>query len=105
MLSRIMRRPEARLAPIMATALAHALAGPPLRHPHANTAVKTLPPTPKPATTATAQPKAGRLRGRPDLSAYLQKILNARVYDVAVETALDGAQPVAPPGQPCVAQA
>ena len=29
---------------------------------------------------------------RPDLSGYLQKILNARVYDVATETALDPAR-------------
>jgi threonine dehydratase len=33
-----------------------------------------------------------RPRGRPDLSGYLQKILNARVYDVAAETALDPAR-------------
>jgi threonine dehydratase len=31
-------------------------------------------------------------RRRPDLSAYLQKILTARVYDVAVETALEPAR-------------
>jgi threonine dehydratase len=37
-----------------------------------------MPPLPKPR--------------RPDLSGYLQKILNARVYDVATETALDPAR-------------
>ena len=38
----------------------------------------SMPPLPKPR--------------RPDLSGYLQKILNARVYDVATETALDPAR-------------
>jgi threonine dehydratase len=48
------------------------------------------PPPPASATDRTTS--ASRLRGRPDLSAYLQRILNARVYDVAVETGLDAAR-------------
>ena len=47
--------------------------------------LKSAIPTPMPAPPA-------RPRGRPDLSGYLQKILNARVYDVAAETALDPAR-------------
>ena len=45
--------------------------------------------TPKPPS-----PKAVRKRalGSAELTAYLQKILNARVYDVAVETSLDPAR-------------
>jgi threonine dehydratase len=39
-----------------------------------------------------AQPPRARTLGRLDLSRYLQKILNARVYDVATETALDPAR-------------
>jgi threonine dehydratase len=55
-------------------------------------ALKTPPPTPVPEEHALFTPKPAPLRGRPELSAYLQKILNARVYDVAVETALDPAR-------------
>ena len=45
-------------------------------------------------------------RRAPICSGYLQKILTARVYDVAIEIAArPGAQPVAPPGQPGAAQA
>ena len=55
-------------------------------------ALKTSPPTPEPEPDALFTPKPAPLRGRPELSAYLQKILNARVYDVAVETALDPAR-------------
>jgi threonine dehydratase len=47
---------------------------------------------PAPTTPMTAPPARARSRGRPDLSGYLQKILNARVYDVATETALDPAR-------------
>ncbi len=42
--------------------------------------------------TAPPKPAPSRRRGQPDLSGYLQKILNARVYDVATETALDPAR-------------
>ena len=47
-----------------------------------------------PATAAPmpTEPARERRRGHPDLSGYLQKILNARVYDVAIETALDPAR-------------
>ena len=44
---------------------------------------------PSPAAPAPAGAGAAR---QPDLSGYLQKILNARVYDVATETALDPAR-------------
>lgn len=46
-------------------------------------------PRPPPAARPAAKP--ARPRRRPDLSAYLQKILTARVYDVAVETGLEPA--------------
>jgi threonine dehydratase len=47
-----------------------------------------------PATAAhlPARPARARQHRRPDLSGYLQQILNARVYDVATETALDPAR-------------
>ena len=50
--------------------------------------VKTAAPTHHAPSAAASR----RLRGRPALSDYLQKILNARVYDVAVETPLDPAR-------------
>ncbi|MGL6112525.1 MAG: threonine ammonia-lyase, biosynthetic, partial [Rubrivivax sp.] len=46
----------------------------------------------EPESSAAPATQPPRLRGRPELSAYLQKILNARVYDVAVETALEPAR-------------
>ena len=57
-------------------------ARPPRRLAVAKHALKSTPSKPAPA----------RSRRQPDLSGYLQKILNARVYDVAVETALDPAR-------------
>jgi len=53
----------------------------------AKPALKTAPLTPLPAKPARAPARA-----LPGLSGYLQKILNARVYDVATETALDPAR-------------
>ena len=49
-------------------------------------ALKTSDPAPAPAAPAARAPR------RADLSRYLQRILNARVYDVAVETPLDPAR-------------
>jgi threonine dehydratase len=49
-------------------------------------------PTPPLATPPGPARATTRRPGKPDLSAYLQRILNARVYDVAVETALDPAR-------------
>ncbi len=69
-----------------------AVAGPGMRaprHPRSSTALKTSRPSPEP-TPASAL--AQKPRRRPDLSGYLQKILNARVYDVATETPLDPAR-------------
>jgi threonine dehydratase len=42
--------------------------------------------------TPKTRPRAARLPARLSLSDYLQKILTARVYDVAIETALDPAR-------------
>ena len=84
---RIMRRPQRPAAPRMREAPTQDLACPGTSPPREN-ALKTHDPT----QDSMLAPKPPPLRGRPELSAYLQKILNARVYDVAVETALDPAR-------------
>jgi len=60
--------------------------------PPAKPALKSLSSPPEPIAASPSSPRKVGLRGQPDLSAYLQRILNARVYDVAVETDLDPAR-------------
>ena len=60
-----------------------------LSAPCSDTTIDALKKTP---TKPSPKPVQKRALGSAELSAYLQKILNARVYDVAVETPLDPAR-------------